>query len=212
MQMLGLLVACLAASLLLGLSMRVAQESSWTEILRKAPILAVSAQTTAGFSNTDVSLLPASAKLVLILSMALGGGVGSTAGGFKILRLLTLTGLVQLVIGRMSVSRHAVVVPRVAGEKIVETDMQESILIVILFFVGIVLSWLPFVFMGYVPLDSLFEVVSAIGTVGLSAGVTSMGMPGFLKGILCADMLLGRLEILAWLVVVYPKTWLGRRL
>jgi trk system potassium uptake protein TrkH len=212
MQLVGLLVACLAVSLLLGLSMRVAQQSSWMEILEKAPILALSAQTTAGFSNADVSLLPASAKLALIVAMALGGGVGSTAGGFKILRLLILIGLVRLVIKRTCVSKHAVVVPRVAGQKMVETDVQESVLIVMLFVVGIVFSWLSFVFMGYAPLDSLFEVVSAIGTVGLSSGVTSMGMPGFLKGVLCADMLLGRLEILAWLIMFYPKTWVGRRL
>jgi trk system potassium uptake protein TrkH len=212
MQLWGLLIACLAASFLLALAMRVTLQSSWLEILRKAPILAISAQTTAGFSNTDVSLLPASAKLVLILAMALGGGVGSTAGGFKILRLMTLIGLVRLVIRRTCVSRHAVLVPRVAGQKMAETDMQESILIVILFGLVIIISWLPFVLMGYSPLDSLFEVVSATGTVGLSAGVTSMGMQGFLKGILCADMLLGRLEILPWLVVVYPDTWMGRRL
>lgn len=212
MQLVGVLVACLAASLLLGLSMRVDQQSSWLEILKNAPILAISAQTTAGFSNTDVSLLPASAKIVLIVSMALGGGVGSTAGGFKILRLLMLIGLVRLVIKRTCVSRHAVVVTRVAGQKVGETDMQESLLIVMLFVAGIVLSWLSFVFMGYAPLDSLFEVVSAIGTVGLSSGLTSMGMPGFLKAVLCADMLLGRLEILAWLVMFYPKTWVGRRL
>jgi len=33
-----------------------------------------------------------------------------------------------------------------------------------------------------------------------------------LKGILCVDMLIGRLEILAWLVMVFPGTWIGRRL
>ena len=86
------------------------------------------------------------------------------------------------------------------------------VFIIILFVLVIIISWLPFVFMGYDPLDSLFEVVSATGTVGLSAGVTSLALPGLLKGILCADMLLGRLEILAWLVVVYPGTWMGRRL
>jgi trk system potassium uptake protein TrkH len=32
-----------------------------------------------------------------------------------------------------------------------------------------------------------------------------------LKGTLCVDMLLGRLEIIAWLIVLHPGTWIGRR-
>ena len=99
----------------LAVALRLTQQISWAEILRKAPILALSAQTTAGFSNADITHLHASAKLVLILAMALGGGVGSTAGGFKILRLLTLIGLIHLILKRTCVSRHAVLVPRIAG-------------------------------------------------------------------------------------------------
>jgi trk system potassium uptake protein TrkH len=45
----------------------------------------------------------------------------------------------------------------------------------------------------------------------MSAGITSSELPVFLKGILCADMLLGRLEIIAWLVIFYPGTWIGIR-
>jgi len=41
--------------------------------------------------------------------------------------------------------------------------------------------------------------------------VVGSEMPILLKGILCIDMLLGRLEILAWLVMVFPGTWIGRR-
>jgi trk system potassium uptake protein TrkH len=66
--------------------------------------------------------------------------------------------------------------------------------------------------MGHNPLDSLFEVVSAIGTVGLSSGITNPELHPFLKAVLCADMLLGRLEIFAWLILVFPGTWFGKRL
>jgi trk system potassium uptake protein TrkH len=70
---------------------------------------------------------------------------------------------------------------------------------------------LPFAACGCDPLNSLFEVVSALGTVGLSAGISRPDLPTALKHVLCADMLLGRLEIIAWLVLLYPRTWLGRR-
>ena len=85
-------------------------------------------------------------------------------------------------------------------------------MIIFLFILVVGISWFIFVASGYHPLDALFEVVSATGTVGLSVGLSSGGLPDYLKMVLCADMLLGRLEIVAWLVILYPKTWIGRRL
>jgi trk system potassium uptake protein TrkH len=61
-------------------------------------------------------------------------------------------------------------------------------------------------------LDSLFEIVSATGTVGLSTGLCSAGLPSILLATLCFDMLLGRLEIIALLVVLLPRTWFGKRI
>ena len=82
----------------------------------------------------------------------------------------------------------------------------------ILLFIGVAfLSWIPFVVMGYDPLDALFEVVSACGTVGLSSGISRSELEPILKGVLCFDMLAGRVEIIALLIVLYPRNWIGRR-
>jgi trk system potassium uptake protein TrkH len=70
---------------------------------------------------------------------------------------------------------------------------------------------LPFIALGHAPLDSLFEIVSALGTAGISASVTVAELHPLLKGILCSDMLLGRLKIFVWLVFLYPRTWIGHR-
>jgi trk system potassium uptake protein len=80
-----------------------------------------------------------------------------------------------------------------------------------LFAATVVSSWLVFLLYGYPALDALFEVVSAVATVGLSTGITAPELPGLLKGVLGADMLLGRLEFVALLVVLLPGTWLGRK-
>jgi trk system potassium uptake protein TrkH len=184
----------------------------WPTVVHHAPLLAFSAQSTAGFSTLDLSKLDATAKSALILAMVVGGGVGSTGGGFKILRLLIVVQLLRMAMVRMSVTKHTVLQPRLAGQRLVEAEIQDAFLIIMLFITVIVISWLPFIFMGYDPLDALFEVVSATGTVGLSAGVVGAELPGILKGVLCADMLMGRLEIMAWLVLFGPKTWIGRRM
>lgn len=65
---------------------------------------------------------------------------------------------------------------------------------------------------AYNPLDSLFDVVSTISTAGLSAGITGPDLHPLLKIILSADVLLGRLEIMVWLVMLTPQTWIGGRI
>jgi trk system potassium uptake protein TrkH len=175
-------------------------------------LLAFSAQTTAGFSSMPFAQLDAGSKLLLIFSMLVGGGLGSTAGGFKLLRLLIAASVIRLILLRTCLPKHAVIEPRLAGHRLQDEEIGAALLLILLFVAVVALSWLPFVAMGYSPLESLFEVVSATGTVGLSVGLTSATLPALLKGILCVDMLMGRLEIIAWLVMLYPGTWFGRRM
>jgi len=173
--------------------------------------MALSAQTTSGFSTLAVSDLGPAAKLVMILSMLIGGGIGSTAGGIKLLRILILLRVLNLTFIGIGLSPHAVLTPQLNGHRLDEEEIDRALLLIILFGLIIFISWIPFVILGYNPLDSLFEVVSATGTVGLSTGITSSGLPVLLKTVLCADMLMGRLEIIALLTLFYPRTWLGRR-
>jgi Trk-type K+ transport system membrane component len=63
-----------------------------------APLLAFSVQTTAGFSSMPCGQLDAGPKLILIFSMLAGGGAVSTAGGFKLLRLLIAVSVFRLII------------------------------------------------------------------------------------------------------------------
>jgi trk system potassium uptake protein TrkH len=101
--------------------------------------------------------------------------------------------------------------PRIGDKIIDENEITRALLFIVLFIGVIVVSWLVFLYYGYPPLQALFEVTSAAATVGLSSGVTSTELPTALKIVLCTDMLLGRLEIIALLVVLYPPTWIGKR-
>ena len=174
-------------------------------------MLGFSAQTTTGFSTMPVGELDAASKLVMIVAMLVGGSVGSSAGGFKLLRLLILLRLLQLMIRRAAMPSHAVAEPYLAGHKLETDDLLRAMQLILLFIGIILLSWLPFVIMGYDPLDALFEVVSACGTVGLSSGIARPELEPFLKGVLCFDMIAGRVEIVALLIVLYPRNWIGRR-
>ncbi len=167
----------------------------------------LSAQTTTGFSTLDLAGLEPAGKLVLILSMALGGGVGSTAGGIKLLRLLILVRLLQLALWRAQLPPHAVAAPILGGRTLETAQIEHALLLILLYVLLILASRLPFLAAGYPPLDALFEVVSATATVGLSSGITGPDLAPGLKLVLGLDMLAGRMEILALLVLLYPGSW-----
>ena len=196
---------------LFGGSLWTMESGSLNFILEQASLMAISAQTTAGFSTIDLSILDPVSKLSLIPAMILGGASGSTAGGIKIIRILIVVYILYLYLVKTGLAKHAIIEPNIGKQPLGKEEIQNALLYILLFLGIIFFSWLTFVFMGYDPLDALFDVVSATSTAGLSVGVTGPELPLLLKGVLCADMLLGRLEIFAWLVLIYPGTWWGRR-
>jgi len=207
----ALVVAALSVSGLLALSLHAHAGMTWSEAFGHGAMLGTSAQTTTGFSTLPVGQLDATSKLMVIIGMLIGGGSGSTAGGIKLLRLLIVLRLLQYFIHRTAMPPHAVAEPRLGGHKLELTDIARVTLVLGLFAAVSVISWLIFLAYGHAPLDSLFEVVSALGTVGLSTGISSPELALPLKMLLCLDMLAGRLEILALLVLLYPRTWIGKR-
>ncbi|MDS4031177.1 MAG: TrkH family potassium uptake protein [Candidatus Contendobacter sp.] len=207
----ALLVLCVLSSALLTLLLYHTQETWQADFVGHAILMATSAQTTTGFASLPVSKLDATAKLVLILSMLVGGSVGSTAGGFKLWRLLLLLRLSQLVFRRIAMPDRAVMELRLGGRVIEADELARGLWLMLLFATVVLCSWFPFLWFGCDPLNALFEVVSALATTGLSAGIASPELPPLLKGILCVDMLLGRLEIIAVLVLFAPRTWFGRK-
>ncbi|WP_296811889.1 potassium transporter TrkG [Thiocapsa sp.] len=172
-----------------------------------ALLQAGSAQTTTGFATLDLSELDPAAKGVLILSMATGGGVGSTAGGIKLLRLLILIRMIQLAVMRVQLPRHAVVQPAIGDRTLGGLQIEHALVLILLFVLLVLGSWMAFLAVGYPALDALFEVVSATATVGLSVGITGPDLEPGLKLLLSLNMLAGRLEIIALLVLLFPGTW-----
>ena len=148
---------------------------------------------TAGFSTIDFSLTRPATNVVFMLLMFVGGASGSTAGGIKINTLMVL-----VVAGYASVRGR----PRVEAfrRELPFSQVARALAIVLLaiaVLLGVVLGLAvteahklevgDFEF-----LDLLFEAVSALGTTGLSRGITAeLTDPGHV--ILVIGMYLGRL-------------------
>jgi hypothetical protein len=135
---------------------------------------------------------------VVILLMIVGGGAGSTAGGVKQYRVdVLLKGLVHDVRGRLR-SRRVVNEAWLwrAGERrfLTPDDLVQAGLFVALYLAVLAIGTAILTAYGFTLPRSLFEFASALGTVGLSVGVTAPAAP---DGVLWSEtvgMLLGRLE------------------
>jgi trk/ktr system potassium uptake protein len=207
----ALLLLCGLAALVVGLSLGQHTNLGWTGALAHGAALGVSAQTGTGFSTLSLAEIDQTSKSLLMVSMLIGGSAGSTSGGIKIFRFLIVLVLIRVILQRACAPPHAVVEPWLGKRRLEYEDLTRALLLTFLFIAVIFVSWVLFLVGGYDPLDALFEVTSATGTVGLSTGITDTDLPGWLKGVLCFDMLAGRLEVIALLMVLYPPNWRERR-
>ena len=121
---------------------------------------------TAGFAGVDQGLLTPAGKAVSIFLMLIGGSSGSTAGGLK---TVTFVVLLMFLWNRIRGRRTVSVFHRTISNDHVLNAITIFMLMVLLAFAGaaVICATSP---VGFA--DGLFETVSAIGTVGLTAGAT----------------------------------------
>lgn len=153
---------------------------------------------TAGFAALDLTKLTPSGKLLTIILMFIGGNSGSTAGGVKV---TTFVVVIANLIASARGNDKVVMFKRRIPSTIVKQSGSLFVvyLIMILIATMAICSFETFEFQNV-----LFEVVSAIGTVGLSLGVSANGHI-ITKLILTFLMYTGRLGALALFSVFVNK-------
>ena len=144
---------------------------------------------TAGFDAINQSALTEGSKAVSMVFMLIGGSSGSTAGGLK-----TVTFLVMLLfIASRARGRSVVTVYRrtIPDNQVMNAMTIAIIMIMLAMFGGIFISaTAPVSFT-----DALFEAVSALGTVGLTAGATGL-LSAPAKILIIVFMYFGRVGVL----------------
>ena len=154
--------------------------------LLRALMLAVSPRT-AGFNSVELTELSQSGLLVTMLLMFVGAAPGSTGGGLKI---TTAAAVLCAVFARMRGSSDANLLNRRVSPDQVKQALCSTMWYLLLVTAGVFLLSLDG---GAFPLQDLFfEAFSALGTVGLSLGVTA-GASGFSRLVLIFLMFAGRI-------------------
>lgn len=146
---------------------------------------------TAGFNTTDTGALSEGGKLLTIILMFIGGGSGSTAGGVKMATIFVL--LLHL---RSTLSRTTGT--NIFGRRIEDgTVTKASALLCTYLFCSLIATLILISMQNFAIGDALFEVVSAICTVGMSTGITGLLNP-VSQMVIAFLMYIGRLGSLSF--------------
>ncbi|ACK72490.1 cation transporter [Gloeothece citriformis PCC 7424] len=168
----------------------------------------VSALGTCGFSTVTFTRWSETAKLLLSLAMIIGGTSGSTVGGIKLNRLVFLIKAVLWRFQRIVLRPHQLMRYKLNDEVVTEVEAIRRVEGAAVIFI----LWLTMLFVGvlilseivlprYVLSDVIFEAASALGSVGLSTGITHPNLPFIGKLTLIIFMWMGRLEIIPVLLL-----------
>ncbi len=191
---------------MLGASMLITKYGSFLTALRKAVFQVVSAMTNTGFQTMNIATSPAAFKYLLASLMLVGGSIFSTAGGFKVIRLLLLLKTVGEELKTITRPRGAITSYRVGRYDFRKPEVIRGLLVIALF---ITTTYVAFMYAccrletHYSPDNIFFDTVSAITNTGLSAGVSGAPLSVDVKLLFILISTLGRLEILPMLVLIY---------
>lgn len=146
---------------------------------------------TAGFNTTDTGALSEGGKLLTIILMFVGGGSGSTAGGVKMVTVFVLLLYLRSTLLRTTGTN-------IFGRRIETNTITKAAALLSTYLFFILAATLTICSIQDFPIgDTLFEVVSAICTVGMSTGLTGT-LNGVSQIIIVFLMYIGRLGSLSF--------------
>ncbi len=203
-------------AIMLGVSVIIAVNimplyNTFGEAFRYSFFQTSSAMTTTGYSTADFARWPMLSQALILMVMFIGGCVGSTAGGLKVMRFMVL---IKTAIQRI---KKTVSPRRVMSLKINEKQLDPNFVsgIVAYFVVYIIFIGLSTLLVSLDNMDfttTFTAVVASVNNIG--PGLGAVGPTGnfgsfsiLSKIVLSIDMLAGRLELYPILVLVLPSTW-----
>ena len=167
--------------------------------------------TTTGFGYGTTENWPLFSQFILLMLMVVGGSAGSTAGGLKVIRFLTLWRIAKnQVLSTLSPNR---VLTLHVNDTVLDKDTQHRILKYFTIYSFIMIGLL---FVVSLDNNNFMTVVSAVfscfNNIGpmIGTGQTFSIFSPISKLLLSLAMIAGRLEIYPMILLFLPKTWSKR--
>ena len=201
--------AYLATFLILSALVAIAAYStldSSTNIIRDSAFTVISIMTSTGFSSSDCYNWSLTVQTILLIAMFTGASAGSASGGIKLIRWVYIYKLLKTEISRIfhpnaviNVKSNNMIVPKdVLGQVLIFMFFYFIILAVTALIVSMIENDIAKGFMG---------VINAIGNIGFAPVEGFASFTPVSKIILSLDMIIGRVEIIPFLVLFQPEFW-----
>jgi len=182
------------------------------ETIRKTLFQIVSLITTTGFGTQDIgsAFFPVITKQLFIILMIVGGSVGSTSGGIKVLRVVILRKLLRREVEKIHLPAKAVLPTTVAGIPISQNEiMRISALVfgwILLIIVG---AGITALFSDLGPFEAFSGMASAVGNIGpFYFSVDKMiSLSPVIKYTYIIGMLAGRLELIPIYIFISKRAF-----
>jgi trk system potassium uptake protein TrkH len=185
--------------------------SDFAAALRHASFNVVSIATDCGYASQDFGQWPLFAPLWMLFLSCVTVSSGSTGGGIKMIRTLTLAKQANRELAHLL--HPAAVNPVKIGGSMVPGSVVEAMLgFIFLYFMSVVVMTLVLVVSGLDLIPALSAVIACINNMGpglAEVGPASnyAGLNDFQTWVCSFTMLLGRLEVLSVLVIFTPSFW-----
>lgn len=172
----------------------------------------ISFGSTTGLAYADFDKWPSISRLVIFVMMFVGGCSGSSAGGIKIGRVVIL---LKASWAELQRTLHPNMVYSLKmGDRIIAPEVVRNVTRFFFMYLSVfIVLTLLISLSGISIVDSMSIIAACLSSVGLAMGIvgpTTLAfndVPNFGKLIACIAMLLGRIEIFAFLVVLRPDFW-----
>ena len=181
------------------------------ETLRVALFNVVSIASTTGYSTTDYTTWPVFAPMLLIMLSGVATSAGSTGAGIKMARIVILLKQARREMSRIIHPRA--VNPVTLGGNVVQDRTIFAVLGFMLVYGGVIIGLTMILLLTDMPFDTAFTaVVASVNNMG--PGLNEVGPAGnyasltdFQTWVCTLAMILGRLEMLSFLVLFTPGFW-----
>ncbi len=140
-------------------------------------------------------------KVILIFLMFVGASTASTGGGIKLQRFIIILKTMWWKTKEMLLPEKATFRKQFNGESIDDKVILEVLGFTLMYVIFILLGTFVFIALGYGALDSLFEITSLQGNIGVGVGIVNASLPLIGKIMAIINMFVGRLEIIPVLVL-----------